>query len=151
MSRLVFSRFFDIRGNLGNVKEKPFIFPLVHWLRKSDYSSLVKHKIVNKTNCRTSLPNPSQLCAQWLERFLTVFMTFARLSVFSDLFDKIFLINFKPFVPNAPFLYPWKHQKTVRCIGNKWVKFSFDDFQHFFARATEAKQVDEFRDNTKRS
>ena len=33
-----------------------------------------------------------------------------------------------PFVPNAPFLYPWKQQKTVRfsgvekgCIGDEWV------------------------------
>ena len=40
--RLVFSRFFDIRGNLGNV-----IFPLVHWLKKPtilayvNYSSLL--------------------------------------------------------------------------------------------------------------
>ena len=41
LTRLVFSRFFDIRGNLGNAKEKPFIFPPVHWLKKSDYSSLV--------------------------------------------------------------------------------------------------------------
>ena len=39
--RLVFSRFFDIRENLGNVKKKRiFIFPLVHWLKKSGYSSL---------------------------------------------------------------------------------------------------------------
>ena len=30
LSRLVFSRFFDIRGNLGNVKEKPFIFSTVN-------------------------------------------------------------------------------------------------------------------------
>ena len=33
-----------------------------------------------------------------------------------------------PFVPNAPLLYPWKQQKTVRfsgvekgCIGDEWV------------------------------
>ena len=31
--------FFYIRGNLGNVKEM-FIFPLVHWLKKYDNSSL---------------------------------------------------------------------------------------------------------------
>ena len=36
-TRLVFSRVFYIRGNLGNVR---FIFPPVHWLKKSDYSSL---------------------------------------------------------------------------------------------------------------
>ena len=35
-SRLVFSRFLDLRENLGNVKEKPLIdLPL-----KSDYSSV---------------------------------------------------------------------------------------------------------------
>ena len=36
LPRLVFSRSFDIGGNLGNAKEKP----PVHWLKKSDYSSL---------------------------------------------------------------------------------------------------------------
>ena len=36
-SRLVFSRFLDLRENLGNVKEKPLIdLPL-----KSDYSSVI--------------------------------------------------------------------------------------------------------------
>ena len=43
--RLVFSRVFHIHGNLRNVKEKHFtlkmfIFPPIHWLKKSDYSSL---------------------------------------------------------------------------------------------------------------
>ena len=37
--KLVFSRFFDIRGNLGNVK-KNLLFPPVHWMKNSDYSSL---------------------------------------------------------------------------------------------------------------
>ena len=36
--RLVFSQFFGIRGYLGNAKEKP----PVHWLKKSDYFSLVE-------------------------------------------------------------------------------------------------------------
>ena len=45
----------------------------------------------------------------------------------------------KPFFPNAAFLYPWKHQKTVRffwcfqwvekgSIGNKWVNHIFSFF-----------------------
>ena len=38
--------------------------------------------------------------------------------------NRIWII-FNPSVLNAPFLFPWKYQKTVRCIGNKWVKAFF--------------------------
>ena len=41
LTRLVFSRFVDIRGNLGNAKEKP---SSVHGLKKSDYSRLTFNK-----------------------------------------------------------------------------------------------------------
>ena len=41
------------------------------------------------------------------------------------------LISFNPYVPNAPFLYPVKHQRCFQwvgkgCIGNEWVKQSSD-------------------------
>ena len=50
-SRIAFSRFFYIRGNLGNVKEKRiFIFFRVNWLKKSDFSSLYKYY-----RCKVSL------------------------------------------------------------------------------------------------
>ena len=42
-------------------------------------------------------------------------------------FDRNYFRKLNPSVPNAPFLYPWKHQKTFSgvekgYIGNEWVK-----------------------------
>ena len=48
-ARLVINRFLDLRGNLGNVKEKLCIFPPMDWPLKSDYSSLCKSLILSFT------------------------------------------------------------------------------------------------------
>ena len=45
-------------------------------------------------------------------------------------FDRNYFRKLNPSVPNAPFLYPWKHQKTFSgvekgYIGNEWVKKCF--------------------------
>ena len=56
--------------------------------------------------------------------------------IFSDKFLKIYIKSFNPFVPNAPFLYPWKRQKTLPFsdvfrgvekghIEKEWVKVIF--------------------------
>ena len=50
-SRLVFSRFFDIRGNLGNVKEKPtkLVFPVKWsaWLYASTLQNFARRHFFN--------------------------------------------------------------------------------------------------------
>ena len=54
----------------------------------------LKHKIVNKTTCRMSSANPLQLYKHIREPF-NYYDNFLKLSGFADLFDKVFMINFK--------------------------------------------------------
>ena len=54
----------------------------------------------------------SAFCSEWQERVLKLALT-----LYGSFQGT--LVGFNPFVPNAPFLYHWKHQKTVMLTGDR--------------------------------
>ena len=59
------------------------------------FTDHLKHKTVNQTTRRTPSANPHQLCTKLVEELSNCYVYFLRLSVFPDLFSKVFLITCK--------------------------------------------------------
>ena len=59
------------------------------------FTDHLRHKSVSKTTCRAPSANPHQLFANELKSFPAIIVIFLKLSGFSDLLGKVFLITFK--------------------------------------------------------
>ena len=95
--RLAFSFLPPVRFEIfrAGFSSRIFIFPLVHWLRKSDYSSLIKTRTYLEYFIMNSLSSLSEN-ANALKKFLSLILAFPSMGKCFTLFSyfrKLFLFN----------------------------------------------------------